>query len=200
MTILIILFTSIFSILAFNKPELMYKYQFNAYQIYHRKQWYRIFTHAFLHADWMHLLINMFVLFSFGSILEQYFQLYFEGKGIVYFFTLYFGSIIISTLYTLIKQKDNHYYNAVGASGAVSAIVFASIFFAPMSKLLVFGILPLPAILFGILYLGYSYYMSKKSVDNVAHDTHFWGAVFGFIFPMLIKPELYNVFLMQLFR
>ena len=91
-------------------------------------------------------------------------------------------------------------YNAVGASGAVSAIVFASIFFAPMSKLLVFGILPLPAILFGILYLGYSYYMSKKSVDNVAHDTHFWGAVFGFIFPMLIKPELYNVFLSQLFK
>jgi membrane associated rhomboid family serine protease len=199
MTFLIILVTSIFSIMALNKPELMYKYQFNPYQVLNRKQWYRLFSYAFIHANWVHLAVNMFVLFSFGRIIEFYYNYYFGDKWIIYYLTLYTGSVVVSNLYTLIKQKDNYYYNAVGASGAVSAVVFSSILFEPMSKILIFGVIPVSSIIFGILYLIYSIYMSKKNVDNIGHDAHFLGAVFGFLFPILIKPELFNIFLFKIF-
>jgi membrane associated rhomboid family serine protease len=199
MTLIIIIITCIFSLMAFNKPELMYKYQFNPYQVYHRKQWYRLFSYAFLHANWMHLFVNMFVLYSFGSFIENRFRYYFDSGWGIYFIILYLSSIIVSTLFTLIKQRDNYYYNAVGASGAVSAIVFSSILFEPMSKLLIFGIVPVSAIIFGVLYLIYSYYMSKKNIDNIGHDEHFLGAIYGFIFPILIKPELFNIFLYKIF-
>jgi membrane associated rhomboid family serine protease len=199
MTILIILITSIFSIMAFNKPELMYKYQNNPYQVYHRKQWYRLISYAFIHAGWMHLIINMFVLLSFGPVIENYFGHYFGSYRISYFLILYFGSIVFSTLISLFKHKDNYNYNAVGASGAVSAVVFSSILFDPMSKLLIFGVVPISAIIFGILYLIYSIYMSKKSNDNIGHDAHFLGAIFGFIFPVLLKPELFQIFLFKIF-
>lgn len=108
------------------------------------------------------------------------------------------GSILLSTIYGLIRNRDNSNYNAVGASGAVSAVVFACIFFAPMQKLLFFGILPIRGIIFGILYLVYSWYMSKKGSDYIAHDVHFWGAVFGFLFPALINYKLINNFIYQL--
>lgn len=198
MTIIILLITSIFSIIAFNKPELMNKYQFNPYKTYHGKEWYRLFSHALLHLDWMHLIVNMFVLLSFGQVMEEYFQFYFRNVWIIYYTLLYVGGVVVSTLYTLIKQKDNYYYNAIGASGAVSAVVFASILFSPTSRLLIMGIIPIPAILFGVLYLVYSYYMSKKNIDNVGHDAHFWGAVYGFVFPILLRPELLKQFLSQI--
>ncbi len=199
MTILIIIIASVFSVVAFQQPELMYRYNFNAYQVYHRKQWYRVFTHAFLHANWEHLIINMIVLFSFGTSLWRYFYIYFGKNLLALYLGLYIGGIIISTIFTLIKQKDNSNYNAVGASGAVSAVVFACIFFAPMHKILFFGIVPVPGILFGVIYLGYSYYMSKRNVDNIGHDAHFWGAVYGFVYPILLKPSLLSNFFNQLF-
>ena len=198
MTLIIIVVTFIFSYLAFQKSELMYKYQFNAYQIVHRNEWQRLITHAFLHANWPHLLVNMLVLFSFGSALERYFGDFFGSKALFYYALLYFGSIPISSLYSLIQNKDNHYYNAVGASGATSAVIFACIFFAPMQKLYFFGIIPIPGILFGIGYLIYSYRMSKQNNDNIGHDAHFWGAVYGFIFPLLINPKLIFQFINQI--
>ena len=204
LTLIIIIITSVFSIIAFSRPGLMHKYQFNPYQIYHLKQWYRLITHAFLHADWTHLIINMLVLFSFGSALEYYFEYFFGAKKILYFLILYFGSIVISTLYASMKHKDNYRYNAVGASGAVSAVVFACIFFAPLEKVYLFGVVGIPGIVFAVLYLIYSYYMSKKArqggqeADNVAHDAHFWGAVFGFVFPLFLDAGLFSVFINQL--
>jgi membrane associated rhomboid family serine protease len=86
----------------------------------------------------------------------------------------------------------------VGASGAVSAVVFTSIFFRPLDNLYIMGILPIPAIIFGVAYLVYSHYMSKMSSDNINHDAHFIGAVFGFIYPLLLDPKLFKVFLNQL--
>ncbi|MCK5823447.1 MAG: rhomboid family intramembrane serine protease [Bacteroidales bacterium] len=199
MTLIIIIITSLFSIAAFNRKELIYKYNFNAYQIYHRKQWYRIFSYGFLHANYMHLIINMIVLYSFGTSLEYYFHYYFRGNANLYYISLYAGGIIISTIYSLFRNRDNYNYNAVGASGAVSAVVFSTIFFNPLNKVWFFGILPIPGIIFALLYLGYSYYMSKKNVDDVGHDAHFWGAVFGLIFPIILKPELFHVFINNLF-
>jgi len=103
-----------------------------------------------------------------------------------------------SSIVSLVKHKDNPNYNALGASGAVSAVVFACIFFAPLEEILFFGVIPVPGILFGIGYLWYSWYMGKKNVDNVGHDAHFYGAIFGFIFPLILRPELIHQFIYQL--
>ncbi|MDD2196549.1 MAG: rhomboid family intramembrane serine protease [Bacteroidales bacterium] len=202
MTIPIIIITAIVSIMSLNNRALMDKLQFNPYNTYHKKQWYRLITHAFVHADYMHLFINMLVFLSFGIAVEKMFG---ELKliGIIsnptfHFVTLYLGGTIIASLTTLKKHKDNYYYNSVGASGAVSAIVFTSIFFQPLSNLYLMGIIPIPAIVFGVVYLVYSNYMSRKSTDNINHDAHFIGAVFGFIYPLLIDPKLFKIFLNQL--
>ncbi len=188
----------IISISAFKQRTLMYRYQFNAYQIIHRKEYIRLLSHGFLHADYMHLFVNMFVLYSFGRYVIFDFDNYFGGRGVVMFLLLFFAALVFSSLYSLFKEKDNPHYNAIGASGAVSAVVFSSIFFHPYSILSLFGILPVPAIVFGIGYLIYSRVMSRKNLDNVGHDAHFWGAVFGFIFPLLYKPSLILVFIDKL--
>jgi len=198
MTIIIVAFTAIVSILGFNRPEILYRYQFNPYQIIRRKQYFRFLSHAFLHANWTHLLINMLVLYSFGQSLEKSFSSIFGGLGLIWYLTLYIGAILISSLYSFIRNRNNHTYNAVGASGAVSAVVFASIFLAPWRQIWFFGLIPVPGIVFAVLYLIYSWQMSKRSSDNIAHDTHFFGAVFGLIFPVVISPGLLSSFIEQL--
>ncbi|MDX9770943.1 MAG: rhomboid family intramembrane serine protease [Tenuifilaceae bacterium] len=202
MTFIIIAITGVVSFLALSNKELMGRLLLSPYQVVHRKQWYRILSHALVHADFMHLLINMIVFLSFGLAVESLFK-QLEANGVIgsatfHFFTLYVGGVVISCLSTLRKHKDNFYYQGVGASGAVSAVVFSSIFFRPLDNLYIMGILPVPAIIFGVGYLVYSHYMSKKSGDNINHDAHFIGAVYGFIYPLLIDPKLIRVFLSQL--
>jgi len=203
MTIIIIIITGAISIWAFSNESIMKKLQLNPYQIYHDKQGHRLITHGFIHADWIHLLVNMLVFFSFGSAIENRFEIL-AHKGIIsnnilHFFILYFGGMIIATISTLIKHKNNPEYNALGASGAVSAVVFTYIFFSPTNSLLLMGIVPIPAIIFGVLFLIYSQYMSRRSGGNVNHDAHFIGAVFGFIYPILLKPNLIHYFISQVF-
>jgi membrane associated rhomboid family serine protease len=198
-TFIIIGATVLVSFLAFQNHDLMDKLQFNAAKVVHQKQYYRLVSHAFIHANWSHLLVNMFVLYFFGPSIEQYFGYYFAGRATAYFLLLYFGGILASNIWSLIKHQNNYYYNAVGASGAVSAILFAFIFLNPWEKLYFFGILPIPGILFAVGYLIYSYQMSKKSTDNVAHDAHILGAIFGFMFPIVLKPQLFTHFIDQLF-
>lgn len=200
MTIILIAVTVVVSYAAFNSPKLMDQLQFNASKIYYEKEYHRLITHAFLHANWEHLLVNMIVLFSFGIAIENYFRHYFGNNHIGYFFLLYFGGIIVSNLYALVKHRKDYFYNAVGASGAVSAVLFAAIFFEPWKMIYFFGILPIPGIIFAVLYLVYSYQMSKKQGDNVAHDAHFLGALYGFIFPALINSRLLEKFIDNLFR
>jgi membrane associated rhomboid family serine protease len=198
-TLILILFISLISALSFSQREMLSQLEFNAYKIYHRHQYYRILTHAFVHANWEHLIVNMIVLYSFGTAVEHFFQNSFGSVGSYYYLILFFGSVIFSTLWSLYKQKDNPYYNAVGASGAVSAILFAAIFFDPWNSIYFFGILPIPGILFGGLYLYYSYYMSKKKADNIGHDAHFLGAIFGFFLPVILQPSLLADFFKMLF-
>ncbi len=204
MTILLIIITSAISILAFNNREIFDKLQLNPYSVYHKKQWYRVISHGFLHADWAHLFVNMFVLFFFGRSVENEFErLAINGtiKSPVFSFVLlYFASMVFATVTSIAKQKDNIWYNSVGASGAVSAILFTHIFFQPLAKLYFYAVIPIPGIIFGVLYLGYSHYMSRRGNDNINHDAHFIGAVFGFLFPLLLDPKLINVFLGQLFN
>ena len=200
-TIIIVIITSVISVSAFSNRTLFDRLQFNPYQVYHRREWYRIITHGFLHANWTHLIINMLVLFSFGVTIETAFQIMsirtwmkFPMLWYVFFYLL---SLIISSLTTLLKHKDDVWYNSVGASGAVSAVLFCSIFFDPNMTLLFMGILPIKAFIFGPIYLLYSWYSARKGNDNINHDAHLLGAVFGFCFPLIIDVRLVEWFLGQ---
>lgn len=199
-TYVIIALTCVVSYLAFQNHSLMEKLQFNAAKVIHRKEYYRLISHAFIHAGWTHLLVNMFVLYFFGRAMEQYLGYYFGNKATAYYLMLYLGGILVSNAWSLIKNQNNYYYNAVGASGAVSAMLFAFIFFNPWEKLYFFMIIPIPGILFAVGYLFYSYHMGKKDNDNIAHDAHILGAVFGFIYPIILKPSLFSHFIDELFR
>ncbi len=202
MTILIIAITALISILAFNNRPLFFRLQFNAYQIYYRKELYRLLTHGFVHANWWHLIINMFVLYFFGGYVEQILKMLANQNLIKYplliYMILYLSAIVFASTISLIRFKDKPLYNSVGASGAVSAMVFFSIFFEPWQKLYLYGIIGIPGIVFAILYLIYAQYMSRRGGDNINHDAHFLGAVFGFIFPLFIDLSLFKYFLSQL--
>ena len=200
MTIILIALTVVVSYAAFKSPKLMDQLQFNASKIVYKKEYHRLITHAFVHASWEHLFVNMIVLFSFGTAIEEYFKYNFGNRHLEYFILLYLGGILFSNVYALIKHYKNYFYNAVGASGAVSAVLFAAIFFDPWNMIYFFGILPIPGIVFAVLYLVYSYQMSHKQKDNVAHDAHFLGAVYGFFLPVLLNPQLFETFLDKLFR
>ena len=199
-TIMLVVIISMTSILGFNNREVIRQFQFNAFQVYHKRQYYRMVTHALVHANWEHLLVNMIVLWSFGSVVEHYFEINFGGNSPWYYLTLFVGSIVLSSVWSLIKQRNNFYYNAIGASGAVSAILFAEIFFNPWEPIYFFGVLPIPGIIFGILYLYYSFYMSRRKLDNIGHDAHFLGAVIGFCAPILMRPTLFWDFINLLFN
>lgn len=185
--------------MAFSNQDLIRLFQFNASQVIHKHQYYRLATHALVHGSWEHLIVNMIVLWSFGNAVEHYFFYQFGGLGSYYYIALLIGSIVLSTFWSLIKQRNNYYYNAVGASGGVSAVLFAAIFFNPWENIYFLGILPMPGIIFGVLYLYYSFYMSRKKLDNIGHETHFLGAVIGFCTPMIIRPSLFWDFINQLF-
>jgi membrane associated rhomboid family serine protease len=201
-TTVIVIITVLTSVVALRRRELLTRFDLSPYQAVHATQYYRVFTHAFLHADYLHLGINMLVLYSFGTGVERIFGSL-EQQGVIFsgpllFLLLYLSSIALSSLSTVVRYRDNPDYAAVGASGAVSAVVFTYIFFAPLQKIYFYMVLPIPGILFGILYLLYSSYMSRRSRDNINHAAHFWGAVVGFIYPLLLEPRLFGVFIENL--
>jgi membrane associated rhomboid family serine protease len=188
--IIIIAITVIVSFLAFQNRELMYRLMMRPYDVAHNKQYYRLLTSGVIHIDWMHLFVNMFVFYSFGRGLLMYYNISFDEKALYYFICLYIGGIIFSDLPSLLKHKNNPNFNSLGASGAVSAVLFAYIFFNPLGPVYIFAMLPLPGILWGVLYMVYSIYMSKRGGDNVNHDAHLFGALFGVLFTFAMKPEL----------
>lgn len=198
MTFYIVILTIAISIWAFYSNEIMDKLIFNAYSVNRKNEWYRFITCGFIHADWLHLIINMLVLFSFGSQVEHEYDYYFGNKSTYYFLLLYFGGIIVSILPSYVNQKDKPGYNSLGASGGVSSIVFAYIIFNPVQKIYLYGIIGLPGILMGGAYLIYSFYMDKKGGDNVNHNAHFWGAIFGVIYTLALKPGLFSHFIEQM--
>ena len=199
MTIIIIFTSVIVSLIAIYNPQISQRLRFNAYAIKHFKEWHRFLTYGLIHADWMHLLVNMFVLYSFGRAVESYFAIVFAGKAQFYYAILYIGGIIVSVAPAYGKNKDNVYYNAVGASGAVSAVVFSSIIFYPTGGIrFIFFPFSIPSVVFGVLYLVYSAYMAKRSKDNIGHDAHFWGAIFGVAYTVVLKPKLIVFFLEQI--
>jgi membrane associated rhomboid family serine protease len=198
-TICIAFVTVIVSVLALNNQELFDKLKFNAYDAKHSNHWYRFFTYGFVHAGWMHLFINMLVFYSFGEIVEGYYRLYFGHHYILYFLLLYIGGLMLSIIPAFGKHKNDVFYNAVGASGAVAAVIFSSIILYPSGKIFLFFIpVGIPSPLFGLLYLGYEYYMSRRSHDNIGHDAHMWGAIYGVAFTLVLRPHLGLEFLQQI--
>ncbi len=191
-TYLILGITVVVSFICFGNQTLAMKLALSPYQVIHRKEWYRVITHGFVHADMTHLLVNMFTFWSFGIYMEQYYQ--YVGLGKWGFLLLYFGGMIFSSSFDLAKQKDNPYYLSIGASGAVSAVLFSSIFFDPWGKIYFFALLPIPGILFGVVYLLYCQYMAKQASDHINHNAHFLGALFGFLLPALLNPSLVKLF------
>jgi membrane associated rhomboid family serine protease len=191
MILVFIILTSLISIYAFFNQEVFDRLKFNPYAIRHHGQGWRFFTYGLVHADWVHLFINMFVLYSFGKAVIDAYHYYFDIKGYFFFVLLYIGGIVFSVLFDYGKHKEDTYYNAVGASGAVSAVLFASILLYPTGSVYLFPIpFPLPSVVFGVLYLVYSAVMARRGKGNIGHSAHFWGAIFGIAFTVALKPIL----------
>ena len=196
-TLILVILNVAASFYAWDKKDMYYKWMMNPYKVKRENQYYRFISSGFIHGDWMHLAFNMIALYSFGKHLEG--QLYsFTGQYyLFYYFGIYFLALIISEIPTYLKHKDNTNYNSLGASGAVSAIIFACVILDPLSKLELYFIFKLPAFIFGILYLIYSYYSSKKMSGGVNHDAHLYGAVFGIVAILLIHPPALSEFFRQ---
>ncbi|RYM33314.1 rhomboid family intramembrane serine protease [Brumimicrobium glaciale] len=188
-TIVIIIATVLISLRAFKDGDFKYKWIFYPFKVKRENEFYRIISHIFIHGDTMHLIFNMFVLFSFGGIMEFIFSSYFGvGLGSLHFVLLYFLGGLAASIWPYLRNKDNPNYMSLGASGAVSAVLFASILWMPEGGIyLLFIPFEIPAWLFGILYLGFEYYMSKKGGTGIAHDAHFGGAIFGILYVLIIN-------------
>ena len=199
-TYIIIGITVITSLLAFNNQKLMSEFIFNPFVIQNRKQYYRFITAGLIHADMFHLFFNMYALYLFGNIVENALEVIFPGLGIILYITLYISALIMSSTFSFYKHKENSAYNALGASGAVSAILFASIIINPTMKLMIMPIpFFIPAYILGPLYLLYSYYMGKKGMDNIGHDAHLFGALWGILFMVLLWHDALRNFITQVF-
>ncbi len=194
-TFLIIAITSIVSILAFSRDQLREDLLFWPFLIKRERQFYRIITHGSLHADAMHLIFNMVSFYSFGIALEEYFFPVLFGnlaRGI--FALLYVLGIIASVIPDLIQHRDHSYYRSLGASGAVSAVVFAAITIQPKMPIQFFFIpFPIPGYIFGLAFLVLSATLAKKGGGNIGHNAHFWGSMFGIIFTYLAAKIIAGV-------
>jgi membrane associated rhomboid family serine protease len=164
-----------------------------------RKEYYRWLTSGFLHGDYMHLIINMFVFHSFGTALEQYYTYHFGMiGGSILFGVTYLLTIILANIPTYFKHENNAYYTAIGASGGVSGILFIYILIYPWNMLGLYAIIPVPAIIFGVLYLWYESWAAKNQNDNIGHDAHFFGAIAGIMIAIVSRPAILPEFLRSL--
>ncbi|MGN7203440.1 rhomboid family intramembrane serine protease [Pedobacter sp. SAFR-022] len=189
---LILVFTVVTSIYAFNDHTLYGKFMLHPYSVYRKNKLYTLITSGMIHSDWMHLIFNMMTFFFFAFTLEA-------QIGSFRFGLIYFLSLILSDIPSVLKHKDDFWYNSLGASGAISGVLFSYILFYPLSKLYLFFIpIGIPAVLFGGLYLMYCVYASKQSRDNINHDAHFFGALTGIIITILIIPGIVPHFLSAL--
>lgn len=198
--LILVISIGLVSYLCLTKKFLFDKLLFNPYQTLRSNQWYRFLTSAWVHGDFMHLGVNLYVLYSFGELLESVFSAptWFGNLGGLVYLGFFVLTVIIAHIPTFIKEKDNPGYNSVGASGGVSGLLFATILLFPNEELLLFGIIPMNMLLFGVLYLFYTYRMSKTSKDNINHDAHLWGAIGGMATLIVIRPEVIHLFIGEL--
>ena len=183
--------TILTSIWAFSNDNAYANMILHPYSVYHGKRQYTVITSGFIHNDWMHLIFNMLSFYFFAFNLELII-------GHWQFGLLYFLSLILSDLPTVYKHRNDEWYHSLGASGAVSAVIFGAILYNPMGKMMIMPIpIGIPAVLFGILYLVYCNYASKRASDNINHDAHMFGALSGLLITIALNPHVVHDFITQ---
>ena len=195
-TLAIIIITSVISIIGFRNGKVVDELIFWPPGISKKHQYYRFITCGLIHADYVHLIFNMVTLYFFGTYMEAHYQ---GDLGLqrYYYLALYIGALIVSNIPTYIKHYKDYDYRSLGASGAVSAVLFSFILLGPWQQIIVL-VFPVPAIIYGALFLFYSAYMSRKGGDHVNHDAHFYGALFGVLFTIAVRPDVIDIFLNEL--
>jgi membrane associated rhomboid family serine protease len=182
-TLVIIIITAIISISGFSNSNVIDKLIFYPPAVTNENQWYRFITCGFIHADYGHLIFNMLSLYFFGRYVESSLIDIFGDSGTLLYIILYLSALVVSLLPTYFKNKNNYYYRSLGASGAVSAVIFAGLMIAPETEVYIFFIpIPIPGFIFAPLYLLISAMMDRKGGSNINHSAHIWGAIYGLVF------------------
>jgi membrane associated rhomboid family serine protease len=193
-TFIIIAITAIVSYMAFKNSRLMDDLILWPPAITKQHEYHRLVTYGVVHADFGHLFFNMLTLYFFGQVMEGFFTGHLGGFGFALF---YIGGLVVSILPTYLKNRTNPSYRSLGASGAVSAVLFSFVLIAPWQKIIVL-VIPMPAIVYALLYTGYSIYMDRRGQGNINHSAHLWGAAYGVIFTLLMDQRVLPYFLSQL--
>lgn len=193
-TVILIIITVIISLIAFQNDSLRDRLIFYPVDIAQKNQYYRFITYGFLHADLMHLIFNMYAFYLFGEYTEKKFDEMFGSNGPVFFILMYFLSLIACTIPDYVNHRHNHQYRSLGASGAVSAVVFAYILLNPIQGIgLLFIPIFIPGFIFGIIFIAVSYYLGRKGGSSVNHGAHIWGAIFGVVF-LIVCSNLFSTY------
>ena len=194
-TLIIVIITAIISFMAFSNQEMLNKLIFYPPAISKEREWYRFFSNGLIHADLGHLAFNMISLYMFGDFVETAFAQVFGDSGKVLYLVMYITALAVCLVPTYISQKDNYYYRSLGASGAVSAVVFVGIFLYPDQKIGLFFIPPIiPGFIFGPIYLIATAYLAKRGSGNINHSAHLWGALYGIAFLIVLSAALHTGF------
>ena len=193
-TLVIVLLTCAISLVGFKSLGLIEALILWPPIVRQKNEYYRLATYGLVHANLPHLAFNMIALFSFGSAMERFYDAALGRFGFVFFYVV---GLIVSILPTYLKNRDNPDYRSLGASGAVSAVLFAFILLQPWSAIYVYFI-KVPAIIFAVLYIAYSIYADLHGKDNVNHSAHLWGAAYGVIFTIAMEPPVWPHFLQAL--
>ena len=195
-TIIIVAVTALVSWLAFSNQKLLGRLILWPPAIERQHQYDRLLTHGFIHADFQHLLFNMITLFFFGRAVEHAFV---ERIGALGFLGFYLSAIVIAILPSYMRHRGDANYRSLGASGAVSAVMFSFILFDPWSKIIIFPIpFGIPAVLYAVGYVAYSIWMDRRGGDNINHSAHLVGGAYGVAFTLVTMPEALNGFLRQI--
>ena len=187
-TFILICVTVVISFYTFNKHELQGRLMMNPYHIKRNGQYYRFITSGFIHKDHVHLLWNMFSFYFFGTAVERDFGSLFGHAGTYYFIALYLTALIVSDIPTYLKEKNNTNYNSLGASGGVGSVIFVFIILQPLQSICLYFAFCMPGFVFGAGYMAYTYYQGRKSKDNINHDAHLYGALYGLLFCVVAYP------------
>ena len=199
-TTIIVIITTLVSIGGFSNKKIIEDLIFYPPAVTMQNQWYRFFTCGLIHADWGHLFFNMLSLYLFGQYVEDAFGNLFGVYGKWVYLALYISALLISLLPTFAKNKNNYQYRSLGASGAVSAVIFAGLMLAPTLGIYIFFIpIPIPGFIFAPLYLIISALLDKKGAGNINHSAHIWGSIYGLAFVIIAcqfieYPVIKNMF------
>jgi membrane associated rhomboid family serine protease len=193
--LLLIIAVASISVLAFYVPAVVEACLMRPVRVFRNKEYHRLALSAFIHADYSHLFFNLFTFYFFGNFVEMAFRAYYPVYGSLLFLLLYILGAVFAIIPSAWKNRKNSNYAALGASGGVEALVFASILIAPTQEICLFAVVCLPGLAVGILYVVYSFYAIKQRTGNINHEAHLYGAAFGILFTALLIPDSIPSFL-----